>query len=191
MIGILIISHGDLGNSLIHCANHVMGKRPEHLMHLGVTIQDDPDVIIPKALELLKQLDCGDGVLILSDICGATPCNIANQLVIPGRVECLSGANLSMLVRAITYRNKEVEIINKLGLHARASAKITQLAGKFQSEVWLSRNEHRVNAKSIMGVMMLAANKGSKINIETTGSDETEAMLALINLIEDYFGEDE
>ena len=88
-------------------------------------------------------------------------------------------------------QNKEVEIKNKLGLHARASAKITQLAGKFQSEVWLSRNEHRVNAKSIMGVMMLAANKGSKINIETTGSDETEAMLALINLIEDYFGEDE
>jgi phosphocarrier protein HPr len=88
-------------------------------------------------------------------------------------------------------QNKEVEIINKLGLHARASAKITQLAGKFQSEVWLSRNEHRVNAKSIMGVMTLAANKGSKINIETTGSDESEAMLALINLIEDYFGEDE
>lgn len=88
-------------------------------------------------------------------------------------------------------QNKEVEIINKLGLHARASAKITQLAGKFQSEVWLSRNNRKVNAKSIMGVMTLAANKGSKINIETTGSDETEAMLALINLIEDYFGEDE
>lgn len=88
-------------------------------------------------------------------------------------------------------QNKEVEIINKLGLHARASAKITQLAGKFKSEVWLSRNDHRVNAKSIMGVMMLAANKGSKINIETTGPDETEAMLAFINLIEDYFGEDE
>ena len=88
-------------------------------------------------------------------------------------------------------QNKEVEIINKLGLHARASAKITQLAGKFQSEVWLSRNEHRVNAKSIMGVMTLAANKGSKINIKITGSDETEAMFALINLIEDYFGEDE
>jgi len=111
MIGILIISHGDLGNCLIHCANHVMGKKPEHLMHLGVTIQDDPDVIIPKALELLKQLDCGDGVLILSDICGATPCNIANQLVDPGRVECLSGANLSMLVRALTYRNEPLESV--------------------------------------------------------------------------------
>ncbi|MDE0798200.1 MAG: HPr family phosphocarrier protein [Nitrosomonadaceae bacterium] len=88
-------------------------------------------------------------------------------------------------------QTKEVEIINKLGLHARASAKITQLAGSFQSEVWLSRNKLRVNAKSIMGVMMLAANKGSKINIETIGPDETEAMLGLIALIENYFGEDE
>ena len=85
---------------------------------------------------------------------------------------------------------REVEIINKLGLHARAAAKITQLAGKFQSEVWLSRNDRKVNAKSVMGVMMLAANKGSTINIETIGSDETEAMLALVNLIGDYFGED-
>ena len=109
MIGILVISHGDLGNSLINCANHVMGKRPEHLVHLGVTIQDDPDVIILNALELLKQLDCGDGVLILSDICGATPCNIATELVNPGRVECLSGVNLSMLIRALTYRDKSLE----------------------------------------------------------------------------------
>ena len=88
-------------------------------------------------------------------------------------------------------QTKEVEIINKLGLHARASAKITQLAGNYQSEVWLSRNKLRVNAKSIMGVMMLAANKGSKINIETIGQDETEAMLAIVALIENYFGEDE
>ena len=109
MIGILIISHGDLGNSLINCANHVMGKRPENLVHLGITIQDDPDVIILNALELLKQLDCGDGVLILSDICGATPCNIATELVNPGKVECLSGVNLSMLVRALTYRDKSLE----------------------------------------------------------------------------------
>ena len=88
-------------------------------------------------------------------------------------------------------QTKEVEIINKLGLHARASAKITQLAGNYQSEVWLSRNKLRVNAKSIMGVMMLAANKGSKINIETIGQDEAEVMLALVTLIENSFGEDE
>tara|TARA_Y100001936_G_scaffold252654_1_gene313348 strand:- start:1298 stop:1711 length:414 start_codon:yes stop_codon:yes gene_type:complete len=108
MIGILIISHGNLGNSLIHCAHHVMGQEPDNLIHLGVTIHDDPDIVLPKALELLKKIDSGDGVLILSDICGATPCNIANELVDPGRVECLSGVNLSMLVRALTYRNESL-----------------------------------------------------------------------------------
>jgi phosphocarrier protein len=80
-------------------------------------------------------------------------------------------------------------IINKLGLHARASAKLTQTAGKFKCEVMLSRNNRRVNAKSIMGVMMLAAAKGATIGIETTGEDEAEAMEALLALINDYFGE--
>jgi phosphocarrier protein len=80
-------------------------------------------------------------------------------------------------------------IINKLGLHARASAKLTQLAGRFKCEVMLSRNNRRINAKSIMGVMMLAAAKGTTISIETNGEDEAEAMEALLALINDYFGE--
>ncbi len=87
--------------------------------------------------------------------------------------------------------HEEIEIINKLGLHARASAKLTQTAGKFQSEVWLSRNGKRVNAKSIMGVMMLAASRGSVIGVETEGEDEGEAMQALRELIADRFGEEE
>jgi phosphocarrier protein len=82
-------------------------------------------------------------------------------------------------------------IINKLGLHARASAKLTQLASSFKCEVLLSRNNRRVNAKSIMGVMMLAAAKGSTITIETTGVDEQAAMAAIVALINDYFGEGE
>lgn len=82
-------------------------------------------------------------------------------------------------------------IINKLGLHARASAKLTQLASSFKSEVMLSRGERRVNAKSIMGVMMLAAAKGTTIGIETEGEDEADAMQALLNLINNYFGEGE
>jgi phosphocarrier protein len=85
----------------------------------------------------------------------------------------------------------EVEIINKLGLHARASAKLTQLAGRYQCEVWMSKGARRVNAKSIMGVMMLAAGKGSKVSIETDGVDEAEAMAALVALVADYFGEGE
>lgn len=83
----------------------------------------------------------------------------------------------------------EVEIVNQLGLHARASAKLTQLAAQYRSEVWLSRNGRRVNGKSIMGVMMLAAGIGSKVGIETIGEDESDAMSALKQLIADKFGE--
>ena len=82
-----------------------------------------------------------------------------------------------------------IRISNKLGLHARASAKLTKLAGSFRSEIFLSRNGRRVNAKSIMGVMMLAAGMGTEIEIETEGEDERQAMDALIALIGDKFGE--
>ena len=88
-------------------------------------------------------------------------------------------------------QRQDIEIINKLGLHARASAKLTQLATQFKSEVWVTRNERRVNAKSIMGVMMLAAAKGSVVQVETEGEDEVEAMEALRMLIMDKFGEAE
>ncbi|MFJ2989148.1 HPr family phosphocarrier protein [Collimonas sp. NPDC087041] len=86
---------------------------------------------------------------------------------------------------------QEIEIINKLGLHARASAKFTQLATKFKSEVWMTRNKRRVNAKSIMGVMMLAAGKGSTILLEVEGEDERACFDALNQLIQDKFGEGE
>ena len=85
----------------------------------------------------------------------------------------------------------DIEIPNKLGLHARASAKLTQLASNCESEVWLEKGPRRINAKSIMGVMMLAAGKGASIVVETTGSDEDEAMVALLKLITDKFGEEE
>lgn len=85
----------------------------------------------------------------------------------------------------------EVEIINKLGLHARASAKLTQLAGSYPCEVWMERNGRRINAKSIMGVMMLAAGKGSKVIIDTEGEQDQAALDAIVALINDYFGEGE
>ena len=85
----------------------------------------------------------------------------------------------------------EAQIINKLGLHARASAKLTKVASGYACEVWLSRNGRRVNAKSIMGVMMLAAGKGSTIQIETTGEDEDAALQAILSLIAERFGEGE
>jgi phosphocarrier protein HPr len=88
-------------------------------------------------------------------------------------------------------QKRDIEIVNKLGLHARASAKLTQTATRFKCEVNLERNGRRVNAKSIMGVMMLAAGKGVTIQMETEGEDEADAMVALVALIEDKFGEGE
>ena len=85
----------------------------------------------------------------------------------------------------------EIEITNKLGLHARASAKLTQMAGRFNSEVWMEKGPRRINAKSIMGVMMLAAGKGSKVVVETLGTDEQPALESLLKLIADKFGEGE
>ena len=86
-------------------------------------------------------------------------------------------------------QRREIEIVNKLGLHARASAKLTQLAAKFQSDVQIGRNGRKVNAKSIMGVMMLAAGKGSKITLEIAGPDEAQAMDEICALVNDCFGE--
>jgi phosphocarrier protein HPr len=85
----------------------------------------------------------------------------------------------------------EAEIVNKLGLHARASAKLTQVASRFGAEVWLSRDGRRVNAKSIMGVMMLAAGKGSRVLVEAEGEDAQDAMSAILALIAARFGEEE
>ena len=86
---------------------------------------------------------------------------------------------------------REIKVVNKLGLHARASAKLTQMASSFKSEVWISRNGRRVNAKSIMGVMMLAAGLGSTVELETNGADEDEAMARLEKLFAERFGESE
>lgn len=108
----------------------------------------------------------------------------------PG-ADTIHAASNYELEQKISMLKQDVLIINKLGLHARASAKLTQLASQYPCEVWLSRNGKRINAKSIMGVMMLAAGKGSTINIETDGDREQEAMESIVALINNYFGEGE
>ena len=106
MIGILIIAHGTLGESLIHCASHVLNKRPARLRQLGITAQDDPLLLLPQARALVKELDDGSGVLIMSDMYGGSPSNIAAKLLVPGRIEGVAGVNLPMVIRALTYRDR-------------------------------------------------------------------------------------
>ena len=111
MIGILIIAHGTLGESLIHCASHVLNKRPPRMKQLGVTAQDDPLLLLPQARALVKDLDDGSGVIILSDIYGGSPSNIAAKLLVPGRVEGVAGVNLPMLIRVLTYRDRALSTL--------------------------------------------------------------------------------
>ena len=114
MIGLLIIAHGTLGESLIHCASHVLNKRPARLKQLGVTAQDDPLLLLPHARALVRELDDGSGVLILSDMYGGSPSNIAGKLLVPGHVEGVAGVNLPMLIRALTYRDRPLAtLVNK------------------------------------------------------------------------------
>lgn len=114
MIGVLIVAHGTLGESLIHCASHVLGRRPMRVRQLGITIHDDPDALLPQAQDLIHHLDDGSGVLVLTDIYGATPANLVARMRVPGRIEALAGVNLPMLIRALTYRDRSLaEVIEK------------------------------------------------------------------------------
>jgi PTS system ascorbate-specific IIA component len=106
MIGILLITHGSYGEALVQNACHVLNKRPTQIMQLGVSPQDDPLDLLPLARALLRLVDGDGGVLVLTDIFGATPANLALKLLEPGRVEGLAGVNLPMLLRALNYRDK-------------------------------------------------------------------------------------
>ncbi len=111
-----MLTHEDLGEHLISCASHVVGTKPPQLAYLSVFTHDNPDTLLSHARTVIEQLDSGDGVLILSDILGATPCNIASRLVQPGKVECIAGVNLPMLVRVLTYRNEPLSVVIEKGL---------------------------------------------------------------------------
>ena len=105
MIGVLIVTHGEIGTALLHSASQILGAAPPQVATLSVWRQDDPDDLILRAQELLAGIDDGDGVLVLTDIFGATPGNVVTRLLQDGRVEGVSGVSLPMLLRVITSRN--------------------------------------------------------------------------------------
>ncbi len=108
MIGLFLVTHSTYGESLIQCACHVLNKRPPQVVQLGVALQDDPLDLLPQARDMMQWVDKGKGVLILTDVFGATPSNIAMKLLEPGRIEGVAGVNLPMLLRALTYRDKDM-----------------------------------------------------------------------------------
>lgn len=111
MIGILLITHGSYGEALVQNACHVLNKRPVQLNQLGVSAQDDPLDLLPLARQTLSLVDSGRGVLVMTDIFGASPANLALKLLVPGRVEGITGVNLPMLLRALTYRERDMDVL--------------------------------------------------------------------------------
>ena len=111
MPGILLITHDTLGESLIQTASHVLNKQLPRLRQMGIHAQDDPLELLPQARKLIAELDDGGGVLIFTDMYGASPSNISAKLVIPGKVEAVAGVNLPMLIRALTYQDKPLELM--------------------------------------------------------------------------------
>ncbi len=111
MIGLFLITHGTYGESLLQCACHVLNKRPPQVAQLGIAAQDDPLDLLPQAQAALEAVDYGDGALIMVDMFGATPANVAMKLLKPGRIEGIAGLNLPMLIRALTYRDKGMETL--------------------------------------------------------------------------------
>lgn len=111
MIGILLVTHGSFGEALVQNACHVLNKRPPQLNQLGVAAQDDPLDLLPLARQMVSLVDAGEGVLVLTDVYGATPANLAGKLLETGRVEALAGVNLPMLLRALTYRDRDMKTL--------------------------------------------------------------------------------
>jgi phosphotransferase system HPr (HPr) family protein len=211
---------------MLAVASHVYAEQGHQLAAVDV----EPWMTVEAAEALARTALVGlgaDEVLILTDVFGATPCNVAQRLADGVSSRIVTGVNVPMLWRSLCYLREPLDalvtravagatqgvmqvahtrpqnqftlrsrmirttlvISNKLGLHARASAKLTKLASSFECEVFMSRNGRRVNAKSIMGIMMLAAGLGSEVELETEGVDESQASEALTALVNDKFGE--
>jgi mannose PTS system EIIA component len=120
MIGVLVVSHGSIGEALLTSASQILGSMPPQLATLSVWRQDDPDDLVLRARELLDSLDAGDGVLVLTDIFGATPGNVVSRLLEDGRIEGVSGASLPMLLRVLTSRNGSLQAAVKRALSGGA-----------------------------------------------------------------------
>src|SRR3954462_9806897 len=111
MVGILIVGHGAFGEALLHCCTHVLGQRPTQVAQLAGAVHDDPEKILPRARALLPPIEGGEGVLVVTDVLGAKPSNIAARLLVPGRIEGVAGVSLPMLIRALTYRREPLPAV--------------------------------------------------------------------------------
>jgi len=238
MIGILLITHSSLGETFLSNARVIVGEQPQ----IGVLSQrpgGSYQVLRQKVADEIERLDQGQGVLILVDIYGGTPSNVALSFLKERHIAITTGLNMAMLLKVLEANRStlsledlahtamdagkrcvavhqhsdsvpeqetlekstvvrtgarnavaEVTVLNALGLHASTSAKLVKLANKYKSEIFLVKENTEVNAKSIMGVLMLAASQGTKLEIRAEGDDAYSAVMELRKLFENKFDED-
>lgn len=237
-VGVMLVTHGAIGANLLDSSTAILGISPLATAVIPVAMDSDPDEIFNLITTSINSIDSGDGVLILTDIIGATPNNIACRLSGNYNTESVSGVNMPMLLAVLAnpsasitelskiavegakrgirscsqnaptkcdvdtlhYYERKITICNKLGLHARASAKLAKLANSFQSNIYIKTNNKSANAKNIMELMMLAASIGTEVTISVdknntpksgNTNDQMQALSAVVELINTRFGESE
>ena len=232
MIGIVIVTHGRLAAELLSATEHIVGPQT-HVKTVCIGPNDDIEQRRNEITAAIAAVDLGRGVVLVTDMFGGTPCNLALTHLKKGKVEVLAGANLPSLIKLIGVRTTmpldqavkeaiasgkkymrsgsaelaaaparplrltdgtqvrvKAAIVNQRGLHARASAKFVETASKFRSEITVVKDDNSVSGRSIMGLMMLAAAKGTMVELIASGPDAREAIAALTSLIAARFHED-
>ncbi len=231
MIGLVIVMHKGLAQAFHEALEHILGPQ-EQIGYLSVAPNDDAALRAPDIARAIAEVDSGDGVVLVTDVVGGTPCNIATAALDSDRVHVVAGVNLPMLIKLARVRrwstlenvvaearaagqihyycdtsgaadsmetgiwvgntetlSRDVEIVNVKGLHARASMKFVKCAEQFDADIEVSRGNETVGGTSIMGLLMLAATKGSHITITARGPEARAALEALTDLVARGFDE--
>jgi len=207
-VGLVLVTHGAIGAALLAEAEFILGEPLAGIASVGVGQTEDPQDQTARIRSAILQAERGGGVLVLTDLIGASPANRAAALL--DRFEAVIVTGLNLGIRLCAWANRDltpdalarqsvacgrrgvrrpVTIINKLGLHARAATRLVSCASAFEADVRLVRGARTVNAKSIMGVLTLAAAAGTELVVEADGPDEDQALEAIAALIDGRFGE--
>jgi PTS system mannose-specific IIA component len=212
MIGVVVVTHGQLATELVNATETIVGDLPRFAA-VSIGWHEDTADAREEIAQAIARVDQGQGVLILTDMFGGTPCNLAMTFLEERKVEVITGVNVPILIKLsglqeqsellsvaremrehgrhaiCVLTSRSVTVVNALGLHARAAARFVHLAAKFTAQVRVARDAKVMDGKSIMGILLLAAARGTTITISADGADEQAAVDALAELVLTGFGE--
>ena len=206
MIGMVLVTHGRLAAEFIAALEHVVGPQ-QRIAAVCIGADDDMEQRRRDILDSVAKVEEGDGVVLLTDMFGGTPSNLAISVLDRANVEVIAGVNLPMLIKLASVRNcwptpeaelldarpslsRVATILNQRGLHARAAAKFVKLASQYEADIEVRRGDLTANGRSIMGLMMLSAGVGNDVEVSAGGPQAEAALAAVLDLIGRKFDED-